>query len=567
MLFVAALCAVAVGVTRAHQRDDSPTFDEPIHLFAGHEYAAEGTYWLNPEHPPLLKLLAGASLGSAGIRAPSQGAPGPIALERHFTSCFTTWLYGNRVPADVLLDLGRRPFPWLLALLAVCVWASARALHGPGPALLAAGLVALEPTFVAHAGVIHTDVGAALTMTAAALLALLAVEKAHVGWWAVAGCALGVALASKFTAVVLIPLFPLLPLLQAALGRPRPEARRVVRGLLGSLLALATAFAVLWGAYALCLRRMPAAEAEEAVRLFLSGRQAPRGELERIAALSHVSPPLGHFVAGLAGVRLLSGEGRGTNFFHGEASENAFPLYFPAAFLLKTTPSFLLLTAAALLLGGRELLRFRSVALLLPAAAVLAAAIGSRFNIGVRHILPVYPLLAIAGAAIVAERAGRLFPVAAAALLLGSAVSLRLAHPEEMSYFNVLAGGTEGGRRWLTDSNVDWGQDLKRLGALLREKGWEETTTIVAYSGLAMNYYSPRAKVLDPSAPVGPGRYAVGATVEAIGPSLASRIEGPAAGRKIAELLALLRSRGRLVGRVGGSITIWELPPASLRSE
>jgi hypothetical protein len=191
----------------------------------------------------------------------------------------------------------------------------------------------------------------------------------------------------------------------------------------------------------------------------------------------------------------------------------------------------------------------------------MAVAVGSHFNIGVRHILPVYPLLAIAGAGILAERAGRFFPAAAAALLLGSAASLYLVHPNEMSYFNVLAGGTEGGRRWLSDSNVDWGQDLKRLGAFLREKGWEETTTIVAYSGLPMNYYSPRAKVLDTAAPVPPGRYAVGATVEAIGPSFASRIEGPAAGRKVAELLALLRSRGRRVGHVGGSITIWELPP------
>jgi hypothetical protein len=561
VLLVAALAAAAVGVTRAHQRGDSPTFDEPIHLFAGHEVAAEGTYWLNPEHPPLLKLLAGASLGTAGVRTPSEGAPGPMALPRHFTTCFVAWLYGNTVPADVLIDRGRRPFPWLFALLVLCVWASARALHGPAPALLAAGLVALEPTFVAHAAIIHTDVGAALTMTATTVLALIATEKASAAWWCAAGVALGLALASKFTAVLLVPLLPLLPLLQAVAGRPRPEARRVARSLLGSLLALASAFAVLWSVYAWCLRKMPPADAETAVRIFLTDRKAPPREIESLTALSRLSPPLGHYAAGLAGVLLLSEEGRGTNFFHGQVSDRAFPLYFPAAFVLKTTPSFLLFTTAVLLLGGRDLFRFRSLALLLPAAAVVAAAIGSRFNIGVRHILPVYPLLAIAGSGILAERTGRFFPPVAAALLLGSAASLGLSHPEEMSYFNVLAGGPDGGRRWLSDSNVDWGQDLKRLGALLREKGWEDTTTIVAYSGLPMNYYSPRAKVLDPTAPVVPGRYAVGATVEAIGPSFASRIEGPAVGRKVAELLGLLRRRGRRIARVGGSITIWELPP------
>jgi hypothetical protein len=560
-LLVVGLCAVAVGVTRAHQRGDSPTFDEPIHLFAGHEYAAEGTYWLNPEHPPLLKLLAGVSLRTAGFRTPSQGAPGPRALPGQFVTCYVTWLYRNVAPADLLLARGRRLFPWLFALLVLCVWASARALWGPGPGLLAAGLIALEPGFVGHAGVIHTDVGAALTMTAAIVLALFATEKGDTVWWGAAGTALGLALAAKFTAILLVPLFPLLPLLWAAAGRPRPETRRVVRAFLGSLLALGAAFAVLWGVYAWCLRKMPAADAEEAVCLFLTDRHAQPAAVERIAALSRLTPPIGHYAAGLAGVQLLSGGGRGTNFFRGEVSENALPLYFPAAFLLKTTPSFLLFTLAAFLLGGRELFRFRALALLLPAALLMAAAMSSHFNIGVRHILPVYPLLAIAGAGILAERFGRFFPAAAVALLLGSGTSLLLAHPNEISYFNVLAGGTEGGRLWLSDSNVDWGQDLKRLGATLRDKGWEETTTIVAYSGLPMNYYSPRAKVLDPTAPVAPGRYAVGATVEAIGPALASRIEGPPAGRKVAELLALLRSRGRRIGRVGGSITIWELPP------
>jgi len=561
VLLLAALCAVAVAATLSHQRDDSPTVDEPIHLFAGHELAAEGTFWLNPEHPPLLKLLAGAALGPLGARTPSQGAPGPRAIPRRFVDCFVTWLYRNVVPADLLVAAGRRPFPVVFALLVVAVWGAARAIWGAAAGLLAAGLVALEPNFVGHAGLIHTDVGAALTMTLAAVLALFAAEKGHAGWWAAAGAALGLALATKFTAVLLVPLYPLLPLLLAAVGRPRPGVRHVVRGLLGSLLGLAAAAAVLHGVYAHGLRNMPTPDAEAAVRLFLTDRGAPPATVERLATLSRLSPPLGHYAAGLEGVGLLSRSGRGTNYFRGEVSDRTFPLYFPAAFLLKTTPAFLLVVAGALLAGGRELLRFRVLALLLPAALVTAAAIRSHFNIGVRHILPVYALLAVACAGLLAERLRKAFPAVAAALVLGAGVSLALSHPYEISYFNVLAGGTEGGSRWLTDSNVDWGQDLKRLSAFLRERGWEESTTIVAYAGLPMNYYSPKARVLGPDASVAPGRYAVGATVEAIGPSFAARIEGPAMGRKIAELLSLLKSRGRRTGRVGGSITIWELPP------
>ncbi|HQR68260.1 MAG TPA: hypothetical protein PLB02_12800, partial [Thermoanaerobaculia bacterium] len=150
-LLVAGLCAVAVAVTLAHQRDDAPTVDEPIHLFAGHEYAVEGTYWLNPEHPPLLKLLAGAALEPLGAAPPSKGAPGPQAIPRHFVDCFVTWLFRNVAPPDALVAAGRRPFAFVFALLILAVWGAARALWGPGPGLLAAGLVALEPNFVAHA--------------------------------------------------------------------------------------------------------------------------------------------------------------------------------------------------------------------------------------------------------------------------------------------------------------------------------------------------------------------------------------------------------------------------------
>ena len=559
LLLAAGLSLLAAAAVLSHQKDDSPTFDEPYHLYAGLEYAADGTFWLNLEHPPLLKLLAGASLRPLGVTTPGRGRPAETTPHGGFLD----WFYRNRLPADALVAAGRAPFPWVLSLLVLVVWGAARTLWGPVPALLAAGLVAFEPNFVGHAGLIHTDVGAALTMTAAAVLSLLACEKGRAAVWAAAGAALGVALATKFTAVLLVPLVLVLPLVWGVTGRPRPAGGRVAGNLLGALLALAAALAVLWGVYAFCMRNMPAARAEAAVRWYLADRQAPPATIRRFAALSRLSPPLGHYAAGLAGVSLISGAGRGANYFRGEVSEKAFPLYFPAAFLVKTTPAFLLFAFAALLFGGRELLRFRILALLLPAAVVLAAAVRSHFNIGVRHILPVYALLAIAGAGLLAERIPRFFPALAAALLLGSAASLLASHPDEMSYFNAIAGGPEGGSRWLSDSNVDWGQDLKRLGRFLREKGWEETTTIVAYSGVAMNYYSPKARVLDPAVALGPGRYAVGATTETIGPWLFARLEGPASGRQVAALVRLLRERGVRVARVGGSITIWELPPAA----
>lgn len=552
---LAALLCVSVLAVRDHQRDDSPITDETYHLFAGAEYLENGTFWTNLEHPPLAKLLAAAALHPLGAIPPGAGRTREVSPHNSFLD----WLYHNRARADRLVAAGRRPFPFLLAALVLVVWAGARSLHGAGAGLLAASLVALDPNFVGHAGVIHTDVGAALTITATALLVLWAVERRSALPWLAAGALLGIALATKFTAILLVPLFAAAPLL--ALGRPGTpgETRdRVLRMTTGLLVALA----VLTGAYAWCLREMPPGRAAERAGAFLRERGADEALTSKLEAFSRLSPPLGHYAAGLGGVVLFSEGGRGANYLMGRVSERSFPAYFPVAFLVKSTPAFLALLLALVVLGRRELLAPRSLAFLVPATVLFLAATRSSFNIGHRHILPVYPFLAIVGAGVLARRLPRRGFLAAGLLLAGSAgLSLATIHPFEIAYFNRFSGGPEKGAEWLSDSNIDWGQDLKRLSAELSRRGWESTTTVVAYSGLATNYYMPSCRVLTPGEPIRPGRYAVSALIEAVGPAFVETLSGKEGARQVEDLLRQLRERGRRVGRAGYSITIWDLPP------
>jgi hypothetical protein len=319
---------------------------------------------------------------------------------------------------------------------------------------------------------------------------------------------------------------------------------------------------------------MPQEAVEASVRSYLAGRQASPEEVEADARLVRLSPPLGGYFAGLKGVVLLSERGRGANWFRGETSERGFPLYFPAAFLAKSTPAFLALLAFAIDAGARRVwsgggprpTRRTLLVVLVPlvvSGVYFLSSVRSAFNIGARHLFPVWVLLAFAGA-VVAGRAlsarPRLLAAAAVLLVASSGVSLALARSSPIAYFNVFAGGPDGGRRWFSDSNVDWGQDLLRLHRVLAARGWEETTTIVAYGGVATNYYSRGCRLLDPSRPVGPGRYAVSHVMETLGYSFAKRIEGEAAARQVDELVRALRARGRRIAFVGGSITIWELP-------
>jgi len=570
------LLAVSFLAVHAHSRNDSPTSDEGIHLASGVEALEDGSGWLNPEHPPLLKMAGALAARPLGAATPCEIRPCALVSP---AEGYLRWLYGNRAPAHELVTAGRRAFPWVLLLLVLVLHLGVRSYAGPVAGLLAAGLVALDPGFVAHAAYVHTDVGAALGFLGVVLLAARAAVATTLRPWLGLGLALGLALVSKFSTVLLLPVVavaPVLALLPLGSGDGVALGRAPVRDrLLGAAAALGLAGLVVLGVHAFALRSMSAEAAEAAVTRFLAGREATAAELAAAARVSRFSPPLGHWLGGLKGVLLLSERGRGTNWFRGETSEEPFPLYFPAAFLLKSTPAFLVLLALALA-AGLARLRGRAsprpgraplLAVLLPllvAAGYFASSMGSAFNIGARHLLPVWALLAFA-AAVVVGRALAGWPrllATAALLLVGSAgLSLRSAGESPIAWFNVLAGGPDGGRRWLSDSNVDWGQDLLRLHLFLSERGWEETTTIVAYGGVATNYWSRRARVLDPKRPIRPGRYAVSHMMETLGEPFVRSVEGAAAAARVRELVAALHARGRRVALVGGSITVWELPP------
>ena len=170
------------------------------------------------------------------------------------------------------------------------------------------------------------------------------------------------------------------------------------------------------------------------------------------------------------------------------------PFYFPYVYLVKEPLALHILTAIVLLfaLGRIRLLRFRrdwlkahmtEVAFLLIIGVYWWAAIRSNLNIGVRHILPSFPfiyvLVAIGVASIykcLARRtaAVRAFFVILGALLVWQAASVLRVHPSYIAYFNELAGGPDNGWQVVTDSNNDWGQDLKRLAQFVNDRGIAE---------------------------------------------------------------------------------------------
>ena len=158
----------------------------------------------------------------------------------------------------------------------------------------------------------------------------------------------------------------------------------------------------------------------------------------------------------------------------GKISEKGWWYYFPIAISVKTTIPLLLLFGMSI--GFSATSRFGGLARPVMVAAavfttVMAIGMGSYINIGIRHVLVAYPMMALGGAAVVARHssAGRVGPrlVIGVLLLVWHGAASLAAHPDYLPYFNEIARGRE--EKVLIDSNLDWGQDLERLGHFLRE--------------------------------------------------------------------------------------------------
>ncbi|MFY9552982.1 MAG: glycosyltransferase family 39 protein [Thermoanaerobaculia bacterium] len=555
-----ALAGLAVFLVRDHTREDAMSIDEPIHILSGYFSVASRSAIVNLEHPPLMKVLAGLALSSL----PLAPAPAEVPMDS-FLTFGPAFFFSNRVPVDQILATARAPFLLVYAALVLLVFFAARSRYGNVPALLAAALLALDSNLIAHAGVVHTDLGAALMFPAAVLAWEAARRRPTALRLLLAALTVGLALVTKFSTVYLIPIL----LLQTLLAPRSPDAGP---GLGKSLLRLtavgAGALVVVFAVYALVTARMDREAQKAVLREMIATKGGDPVLAERLVRLAQISPALAQYAGGIASVARHNTVG-GISYLNGRISTSGFPEYFLVAFLVKSTLAFLAITATVLVAAIRRWSDFAQEMrlFLLPVAVLFLASVGSSYNLGIRHLLPVYSFLALLASALFARvwarrRESRGARVAAALWLLlpvVSAIETARIHPHELSYFNALAGGPEGGRKILSDSNVDWGLDLRRLKAELERRGIAGPT--VSYFG--GDNVSYRLGLPDFSAlPVVRGNtVAISAFFEAAGPEFYAYHGFHELAGAMRKLQRRIAAEGRLIGRVGYSIHLYELSP------
>lgn len=458
---------------------ESVTIDEVSHIGSGVSYLQKLDLRMNPEHPPLAKILAAFPLVVRGVRADYTHVSWTFS-EKFFSAFVGQWVFGEWLlekwnDPKTTLAWARLPMLLLMLLLGFVTYVYAERLGGAWAGLLCLAVYVSTPAFLTFGPIVHTDV-------AATLFSLLALGTFAELWQEpnrrnvlLFGLSLAGALLSKFTSGVLFLAFIAFALSLRWRALPRqpenkPELREWRR-----VRRRATLKGILWAA------------AIVYVVYFVFSLHQPTNGLYRIgngtAALilrRLLMPPFLY----LRGVFFVLITGRRSTFVLGHSYLHGVWFYFPVVFALKSCLGFLILLFATAVAGLSRRLRDKNALTLIPARVAAhwrvlwvsllvftAVCLLSPLEISIRHFTVPIALLILMLSPLPrmllqirshAPMAGALAVGTAAALAISCLFTAVRAYPNYFPYINALGMGRPA-YALLNDSNVDWNQSLPEL--------------------------------------------------------------------------------------------------------
>jgi hypothetical protein len=452
-------------------KHESLTFDEGDHIFAGFMSLKHHDFGLNPEHPPLVKMIAAIPLLRMNLQEPR-------LQNRYFkTEAYLSgrdFIFQNDHEQVIFrARMGASLFALLVALLAFLI---AQEMFGTGAGFLALLLIVFEPNFLAHGALVTTDTGAAAALLASIYAFYRYVKSPSWGRVVVLGLAAGLFFIVKHSAVLLPPMLVLLAFTELLRRRQNGgETRLHQTARLASVLVIAgiIAWGVIWACYGFRYAARPEGTPMNPTLESTLGNLHP-AEAKAVTMMAHRKVLPESWLYGLADVRSVANTW--PSYIFGKIYAHGVWFYFPVAFVIKatlTTLTLLLLIVYAVatgkLRGWREIL-FLS----LPPALYFCVSMTSNLNIGVRHILLVFIfVLVLAGGAawsLIRDDRRWVWPIAVF-VFFHVVSSLRAFPTSYIPYANELWGGPANIHKYLTDSTTDWGQQLKAVKRYVDQQG------------------------------------------------------------------------------------------------
>ncbi|HTB80370.1 MAG TPA: glycosyltransferase family 39 protein [Opitutaceae bacterium] len=537
-------------------REKGPAFDETEHLAIGYDNWLNRDFRMETANGDFIKRWATLPLLFSRPKFPPTTDPMWRQGEAYVLGFEFLFQSGND-PA-VLLGEGRTMVALLGVALGLLVFLCARSLFGPAGGLLALGLFVFSPEMLAHGALITSDLSLALALFASTWCVWKLLHEVTWGWLIISLVAVGVLLLSKMTAILIVPITAVMLLVRFIQGGPlkwkfgheraiatRKGQAAIVAGLMAAHMIFG--WAAVWANYD--FRYLARANpADEGLGFYHANPNA-----------TPISPPISsalgwcyrwHFLPEgyLKGNEALLGEIRERQtFLNGQWKIGGWRMFFPYAFLVKTSPGLLLLLPLGF--AGWWYRRRRQVAekpagqtseapsfyaatpLLALFVVYAVVAMRQNINIGHRHILPLYPVLyVLAGSAALWWPARAIWARASVILLiLWHAFDSFSIRPHYLAYFNFIDGGPSRAYHHLIDSSLDWGMDLPGLQHWLAVNNpGGHAQVFFAYFGTGSpEYYGIQSKRLPgvfdwrprETYPLTPGIYAISASLlESINP-------------------------------------------------
>jgi hypothetical protein len=486
------LAFVVLSLSSVQQK--SPTYDETVHLFAGYSYLKWGDYRVNPEHPPLIKMLAAAPLLSLNLDS-SRITPRErdvVQRDKNYG-----WVLAHRFvfsdnDAESLFFRARWVMLSLGLALALCIFLWARELYGFEAAVAALVLFCFDPNVIAHAPIVQTDIPFALFFFGSTYFFWRSLQQMNWLNLLLATILFALAAITKFSFVAILPIWLVLALtkifssspLFSPITSPSEITGRWKKSAFVSvilLFSLVLGYLAIWTVYQFRFDAVLFQKGPFPLFGFNTDGSWLVSVMEQCRATFLLPEAL------IFGVSDAYSRIERDAYLLGELSQTGFWMFFPVAFLTKTPTAILLLIIITIAYRAfRQTKERDSLFLLLPAIIFFSLAVASRFNVGLRHILPIYPFLFVwMGGTVAAlwksgSRTAKVGLISLAVWLIGSTL---WAYPNYVAYFNELAGGPANGHKILVDSSLDWGQDLKELKKWMDRNGVEQIQ--FAYFGTA----------------------------------------------------------------------------------
>ncbi len=489
---------------------ESAIYDETAHIGAGYSYLTQKDMRLNPEHPPLVKDLAALPLLLLNLNFPTNTEAWQNQVNGQWDQGGGfLFEFGN--DPNKILHYSRFPIMLLSIVTGIIFFLWVRSLYGNQIALLALFFYTFSPTIIAHSRYVTTDIAATFGFLASIATFVRFLERPSRKRLFAAGIAFGVAQVLKFSLFLLTPIFLILGTFwifaNATKWKQENPDKTLLRKAVSLYLKIGVIFlmgaSIIYGVYVWHIWNYPQARELADAKATLSGfRVRPLVSLDFWLIGHSVTRPFGQYLLGLMMVTQRTAGGNSAYFF-GQVSSAGWHQYFPTVYLLKEPLAFHILTLLAFGLALWKVFRAReksfsavrtwlrnNFALFASIFFILfywTSSIANPLNIGVRHVLPTFPFIYILVARELVmwitgprlrdtKNVGDFFVTLVKKLitplpkiflvglsLIWIAAETLANFPYYLSYYNELAGGTANGYYYATDSNYDWGQDLKRL--------------------------------------------------------------------------------------------------------